>query len=133
MKTAVLVLAIIGTVFSFSIGACTGAFMGGMSELSAEMGDTAGQEEMMAAGAGFLGLAILQANLGLVVGSVAFVKFNNKNVSRIAVAVLIVAALLSIHNLFQILLAGSLFSVAGLLALIGAGKKKEPVPEAQAA
>ena len=62
MKTAVLVLSIIGSVLALAVGACSGVCMSGLGEMANKGAEGASK------GGGLMLFGIIQAVLGLVVG-----------------------------------------------------------------
>ena len=113
MRNAILVLSIIGVVFTFAIGACTGICLDSFSELADESSDEGGKLFLW---------AILEAIIGLVGGIMSFRKFGEGRVGGI---ILLVAATLSIHNTMQFFTSGVLFAIAGILAIVSGGSKSE--------
>ncbi len=114
MKTAILVLSIIGTVLAFAVGACSGACMSGLGEM-------AGDSSSIDMGTNLVLWAILESILGLTGGIMAFRQFGEDKKGGIA---LLVAAAISIHNTMQFLTSGVLFAIAGILSLVASKKKK---------
>ena len=72
MRVAILILAIVGSVVAFAVGACTGACMAGVGDAAQNLGAEGAAAEGAEAGAGFLMWALGQAILGLVGGIMAF-------------------------------------------------------------
>lgn len=129
MRTAILVLSIIGVVFSVAVGACTGACFSGLGDMSQSFGDYSTANQVNSAAGNYFLLALIQAGIGLFGGVYSYrnwqlpEKINLLNkISLLKVKfgalLLIVAALFSIHNTVEFFTAGVLFAVAALLTFI---------------
>jgi predicted membrane protein len=114
MKTSILVLSIIGAVLSIIIGLFTAGIM--------QIGEEGSP------GAKYFFLGMVQGVLGLIGGIKGYRHFDEERRSCITAGVLlIIAAILFVHNTFQIF-SGILFAIAGILVLVAGGKqiKSEP-------
>lgn len=127
MKVAILILSIVGVVMSFAVGACTGMCMSGLGELSSELGDAATATEANEMGASMFLWAILQAAMGLAGGIIGFRNFEIKKKARLSGILLIIAALISLHNTMQFFTSGLLFLIPAIMVLVSGGKGDVPV------
>lgn len=129
MRTAILVLAIVGVVMSFGVGACTGVCMSGLGDLSSNLGDSESASEANELGASMFLWALLQAVIGLIGGIIGFKSFNVKKKARLSGILLLIAAAISIHNTMQFFTSGLFFLIPAILVFVSGGKFK--LPEAQ--
>jgi cytochrome b subunit of formate dehydrogenase len=142
---AVLVLTILGGFLSVFVGGCTAAthegvakFGEGVSDLQRKYGDRSGSAtktrkdaaEIRDAGSRYMILGVFQAVLGVSGGVYAFRKYNSlariqigslkiKRLSLAGIAIL-VATVVSIHNIFAFITAGALNGVAGAITVLHA-------------
>lgn len=111
MKTAVMVLAIIGSVLALAVGACSGVCMSGLGEMANDGGEGASK------GGSLMLFGIIQAVLGLVVGIKASGKMGrNEVLSKFEKFGLLAAGALSISNTFTFITAGVCHFIAGGMA-----------------
>jgi len=138
MRTAVLVLSIIGVVLSFVVAACTGACFSGLGEMANSLGDYSTAQETASTGGAFFLWAIIEAGLGLIGGIYAYrnwqlseeINILNKikmQKVKFGAILLIIAAIFSIHNTMQFFTSGVLFAIASLMTFI----KGKDLPEEQ--
>ncbi len=132
MRTAILVLAIIGSVLAFAVGACTGACFSGIGDAAKELGNASAASEANEAGAGFLLVAMLQAILGIMGGIMSFGALGSGKKAKKGGIVILVAAATSITNTMVFFTAGLLHAIAGILALIAKPDGAEPAQQAVA-
>ena len=124
MRTAILVLVIIGVVMSFGVGSCTGVFMSGVGDMATHFGDSQTGSEANEMGASMFFWALFQAAIGLIGGIIAFKSFDVKKKARMAGILLLIAVALSIHNIFQFFTSGLLFLIPAIMVLVSGGKSE---------
>ena len=110
IRTAILVLSIIGVALSFSVGGCSGACL----SISPAHVDE---------GAKYMGLGMLEGIIGMIGGYIAWRNFgNDRKKQKLGAILLAVAVCFSITNTFQFILSGVTFGVAAGMAFF-AGKE----------
>lgn len=142
--TAVIVLTVLAGFFSIFIGGCTGAAAEGVASFGENMGEFQSKygshydsfktrreaEAIRKTGSGFVAMGLLQAVLGVAGGIYAFRKYNDPSTIQIAGrtftrlmlagVLILVAAALTITNLFAFITAGVMNAIAGLLTILQA-------------
>jgi len=122
VRTSVLVLGILGGVFSLMVGLCTGVCFSAVGDLGESVGDTETAAEANAAGGKFVLFGLIQAIVGIVGTVKAYRTFEEPDVKKVPVYYLGAAAFLSVFNTMQFFTSGLLFGVAILLIFIGGAK-----------
>jgi len=123
MRTAVLVLSILGIIFSFGAGLFGATCAGFISSWSEATGNVKAAQEAINIGASLFWIGILGGISGLIGGIISYRNWqiNNKKII-LGVLLLVIGVVLSLFNKLQLLTAGILFGVAVLLTLIGGRK-----------
>lgn len=122
MRTAVLVLGILGVSFSLMVGLCTGICFSTIGEMGNQLGDSKTATEATASGGKFVLLGLIQAIVGLVGTVKAFRMFQEPNVKKVPVYCLGVGVVLSLFNTMQFFTSGMFFGIAILLIFLGGAK-----------
>jgi hypothetical protein len=122
MRTSVLVLGILGVVFSLMVGICTGVCFAAAGSVSEDLGATDAGTEGQEIGAEFILLGLGQAIVGLLGTVMAYRSFEKSSVKIVPVICLVVAMIFSMFNIVQFFTSGLLFGVAVLLIFLGGGK-----------
>jgi MFS family permease len=118
----VLVLSILGIIFSFGAGLFGATCAGFISSWSEATGNVKAAQEAINIGASLFWIGILGGISGLIGGIISYRNWqiNNKKII-LGVLLLVIGVVLSLFNTLQIP-AGILFGVAVLLTLIGGRK-----------
>ena len=122
MRTAVLVLGILGVSFSLMVGLCTGICFSTLGEMGKQTSSSAAAADATALGGQFILLGLVQTIVGLVGTVKAFRTFDEPIVKKVPVYCLGAGIFLSIFNTMQFFTSGLFFGIAILLIFLGGGK-----------
>jgi hypothetical protein len=141
-RTAILILTIIAGFFSLFVGGCTGAASEGIAQFGENVSDFQSQHGSSGdaarirgeaagirnQGSTFVMLGLLQAVLGIAGGIYAHQRFSStaeftiagRRFKRLTIAgtIILVAAVMSLHNCFGFITAGLMNGIAGVLVLL---------------
>lgn len=125
MKVAILVLSIVGAVFSITVGTCTGICFSAIGEMGRHVGDMQTAQKASSSVGPQMLLGFVGAGIGLTGGIRAYRRFDDKRATKIAGFTLIGATVLTIVNTFQFFTTGMMFGVAALLVFLARSKQPE--------
>jgi hypothetical protein len=124
MRTAVLILAVLGSAFAITIGALSGSLLSMVGCAASHMGAPQAGADATAAGSSILVFAGLQSILGVAGGIQANKALARGEAGRLGGFLLLLCSVLSVGaGLFTLLTGGLLHLLAGVMALVA---KPEP-------